>query len=95
VQDYFDSSMVRGEGNPVIKIYKPGNPSRTRGRAYLFHIFLTTKRNFIEIQITITLIIIICEILLFIYFILILEIKIHKAGIGALYGKNAIYSHIE
>ena len=47
-------------------IYKPGNPSRTRGRAYLFHIFLTTTRNFNEIESRILLIMIICETLLFI-----------------------------
>ena len=60
-------------------IYKPGNPSRTRGRAYLFHVCLTTTRNINEIQISILLIMILCEILLFIYFfVLILEIKINQ-----------------
>jgi len=44
--------------------YKPGNPSRTRGRAYLFHAFLTTTRNFNEIQRSILLIMIICEIVI-------------------------------
>ena len=49
-------------------IYKPGNPSRTRGRAYLFHVFLTTTWNFKEVQRSILLIImIIKEILLFIF----------------------------
>jgi len=59
-------------------IYKPGKPSRTRGRAYLFHVFLTTTRNFNEIQRSILLIMIICEILLFICFVLILGIKINE-----------------
>jgi len=36
-------------GSALVHI-KPGNPSRTRGRAYLFHVFLTTTRNFTEIQ---------------------------------------------
>jgi len=32
-------------------IYKSGNPSGIRGRAYLFHVFfLTTTKNFNEIQ---------------------------------------------
>ena len=31
-------------------IYKPGNPSLTSGRAYLFHICLTTTINFNEIE---------------------------------------------
>jgi len=53
-------------------VYKPGHPSRTRGHAYWFHMFLTTTRNFNEIE-RILLTMTICEILLFI-----LEIKFHQ-----------------
>jgi len=48
-------------------IYNPGNPSRTRGRAYLFHVFLTTTRSFNEIQRSILLIMIICDMAMFIF----------------------------
>ena len=58
-------------------IYKPENPSRTGGREYLFHIFLTTTRDFNEIERSILLIMVICEIQLF-WFVLILGIKIHQ-----------------
>jgi len=44
---------------------------------YLFHTFLTTTRDFCEIQKSILLKMIISEILLFINFIFFLEIKIH------------------
>jgi len=66
-------------------IYKPGNPSRTRGRAYLFHDFLTTTRTFNEIQRSILLIMIICEILLFSFYLFwFWELKSTKTGTGAL-----------
>ena len=47
-------------------IYKPGNPSRTRGHTYLFVFFLMERRNFNEIERSILLIMIYLEILLFI-----------------------------
>jgi len=43
------------------------NPPRTKGRAYFVHVFLTTTKNFNEIQRSILLIMIIWEILLFIF----------------------------
>ena len=46
-------------------IYKPGNPSRSSDRAYLFYILLMTTTNFIEIQRSMLWIKIICEILQF------------------------------
>jgi len=58
-------------------IYKPGNPPMTRWRAYLFHMFLTTTKNFNEIEINIVLTMFICEILLFLC-VFILEVKIHQ-----------------
>ena len=63
----FTYSQVRVEWE-FRYIYKQGNPSRSRGRAYLFHVFLTTTRNDNEIQRSILLIMIICEILLFIFY---------------------------
>ena len=69
-------------------IYKPRNPSRTRGRAYLLHLFyisLTTTRNFNEIERIILLIMIICETQLFCFYLFqFWELKSTKAGIGAL-----------
>jgi len=68
-------------------IYKPGNPYRTRERAYLFHIFLTTTRNINEIKRSILLVMIICEIQLFIL------IQSTKAGIGA--GSQVTHRYVE
>jgi len=51
------SSFLRREFGDT---YKPGNPSRTRGHAYLFYIFPMIPRNFNEIQRSILLIMIIC-----------------------------------
>jgi len=49
-------------------IYKPGNLFMTGGRAYLFHIYLTTTNNCsMKLKKSILLIMIICEILLFIF----------------------------
>jgi len=56
----------------------------TRGHAYLFHNF-TTTRDFSEIQRSIPLIMIICEILLFIFiYFYVWTLKSTMGGIGAL-----------
>jgi len=60
-------------------IYKPGNPSRTRGRAYLFHIFSNDNKDSMKLKaVFYVLIMIICEILCLFLFVLILGIKIHQ-----------------
>ena len=59
---YLGSCKVCGEGNSIIFINRE-NPSRTRGRAYMFHIFLTITMNSNE---DVLLIMVICVILLFI-----------------------------
>jgi len=83
VRRYFDPRKVRGKGKSVIPgIYNPGNPFRSRGHAYLFHI-LTTTRGFSKIQRSILLILIICEIVRIILIRFFLN-KIHHGGIWAL-----------
>jgi len=62
---------VRGEGNSVIFINREILPGPENARGFVS--FLTTTKDFTEIQRSIQLIIIICEILL----ILLLEIIIH------------------
>ena len=73
-------TLVRGAAKGTCYIYKPGNFSSSRGCADLFHIFLTTMRDFNEIQRNILLIMIICEILQFILICIIWELKSNIGG---------------
>jgi len=64
---FFYSSKVRGEGNSVIFInleILPGPSTRV-----FVSLFLTTTRDFSEIQVSILLIMIVCEILQLLIFI--------------------------